>query len=106
MYKLLPFSTQKIILIPGGYPLGMTGKNDDGHLEKTNFINLFSETPAATLCLLRHSTTTLKKEEEVIRFYLFVLEAQQQTLPDKLLAGQAHWQRGLAGVSPVHTTGV
>jgi hypothetical protein len=27
----------------------MTGKNDDGHLEKTNFIktNLFSETPAA-----------------------------------------------------------
>jgi hypothetical protein len=60
MYKLLPFSTQKIIVIPGGYPLGMTGKNDDGHLEKTNFINLFSETPAATLCLLRHSTTTLK----------------------------------------------
>jgi hypothetical protein len=85
---LSTFSTHKKnknIVIPGGYPVGMTGKNDNGHLERTNFINLFSETPAATLRLLRHSAT---------RFYLLVLEAQQQTLPDKVVGKSSSLAEG------------
>ncbi len=69
--QIVALSHTKIIVIRGGYPLGMTGKNDDRHLEKTNFINLFSETPAATLRLLRRSATTLKKRSYQVLFVRF-----------------------------------